>query len=157
MSGSREIHAPFSPDQWAGVAPPTGLLWSRYLHTRVIKETNMGGSWAWLARVDGSSFSPGSRPVLFSSLAWSSGARAWIFVALVSGACLTCCFWSGARLRPAVPILGGRDGARAHFCHDPVRTSGPKRDDAQREVATPFLFSFIWVLCKCLWEGACGE
>ena len=26
MSGSGEIHAPFSPDQWASVAPPTGPL-----------------------------------------------------------------------------------------------------------------------------------
>ena len=94
---------------------------------------------------------------------------------LVSRACLTCCFWSGARFRLAVPILRGRDGACA-FLPPPVRTSGRTsgptsgptaragvrhelgsgpRGTTQREVATPFLFLFMG-LCKCLWEGACG-
>ena len=44
MSGSGEIHASFSPDQWASVAPPTGPLDPGHLHTRVIKGTNKGGS-----------------------------------------------------------------------------------------------------------------
>ena len=38
-----------------------------------------------------------------------------------------------------VPHAGGTRGAVA------------QRDDALREVATPF--SFHWVLCKCLWEA----
>ena len=74
--------------------------------------------------------------VLFFFLTESSGTCGWIFVAFFSGARLTCCLLSGARLRlasrrilpccrrrrgrasrcqgdqPVVPILRGRDGAR---------------------------------------------
>ena len=84
-------------------------------------------------------------------LAWSSGARAWIFVALVSGACLTCCFWSGAHLQPAVPILRGRDGARAHFA---TIRSERAAQEGRRKGKSQLPFSFLsFGFCV----NACGK
>ena len=38
------------------------------------------------------------------------------------------------------------------------RKSAKQRVDAKREVATPFSFpfSFIWFMCKCVWEAPVG-
>ena len=183
MSGSREVHAPLFSRPMGGRGSAHRASGSRYLHTRVIKETRLGGL-GWLARVDGSSSSFSScSSLLCLALQGSSGSR-------VDGSSFSSAsrpvlvfpgweFWrarvelrrfllSGARLRlasrrilpgcrrrrgrasrcqgdqPVVPILSGRDGACAI-----LPPFGPNerayQDDAEREVATPFLSSFIWV------------
>ena len=205
MSGSREIHAPFSPDQLAGVAPPTGLGSAH--RASVIQIFAYAG---YKRDVDGRFVLLGSgsrvwmEALLFVLILFFSSSFLWLVCGwkllfiLVLVFVLVLFFsssWLGVLARAGGPsslsFVGrsssaresahpsllssmtrrGEPGAgaispwsrycageteRAPFCHHPVRTSGPRRDDAEREVATPFLFFFIWVLCKRLWEGACG-
>ena len=113
--------------------------------------------------------SSGSCPV-FLFLAESSGARggpsSLSFVGASSSTRESGILPCGRRRRgrasrgqgdqPVVPIRRGRARARALFATSrPERAGLPRRRG--KGSRNSFLSFLLWVLCKCLWEGACGE
>ena len=153
ISGSREVHAPL-------FSRPMGERGSAH-RASVIQIFAYAG---YKRDVHGQFVLSGACGWKLSSSFWSCSSLCWLGVLARAGGFRRSRFGG---LLDLLLLVGrsssarGPDTARTRrsarpFCHHPVRTSGPRRDDAEREVATPFLFSFIWVLCKCLWEGACG-
>ena len=142
------------------------------MHTRVIKETYMGGSLClacgWkllfvlvlcsssfsscsspLARVDGSSFSSGSRHVLSPGLEFW---RARVDFVARFGGLLDLLLLVGRSSSARGPDTARTRRSARTFCHHLVRTSGPTR--TTRRGKSQLLFSFFsFGFCV----NACGK